>query len=307
MVSGSGADLLGVSDTSEFWFLMAVLAALALFLLREAARRFWQLRTMADTPTAKIQSAPQGYVELAGLVADGRGVVAAPLTGVPCVWFRYRVEEKQGRGRNQDWRTLDKGMSEGAFLLDDGTGRCLVDPRGAQIKPHRTDRWMGPHRNAPRRKGQLVWLDTGERYRFTEERIQVGDPIYLLGHFETPRRGVAEREQLQRELLRLWKQDPARMAQFDRDGDGQIGEADWEFARREATRLAAKTEERMASAPMLSRVMDTGDRRNPYLISTHPAQDLTVSLRWQVFGLTIAFLAIILGVGLALIERFGSI
>ncbi len=313
MVSGADsvrdAGFPGGSETAEFWFVMVVLAAIALYLLREAARRFWQLRTITDTPTAKIQSAPQGYVELSGLVVEGDGSVPipAPLTDRPCVWYRYRIEKKQGSGRrSNEWTTVEKGTFDRPFLLDDGTGRCLVDPGGAQLKLHRTDRWLGPNRNPRHHQVHFAWLGGDERFRFTEERIQVGDPIYLLGRFHTPRRGSAEREQLQRELLRLWKRDPDRMRQLDRDGDGEIGEADWELARQEAERLAAKTEDRIALMPVMSRVVDTGDASSPYIISTYPVEDLVVGLRWRTLGLTFGFLAIVASAGFALIQRFGS-
>jgi len=46
--------------TVEFWLLFATLAAGSLFLLRQGARTYWRLRTITDTPTARIQSAAQG-------------------------------------------------------------------------------------------------------------------------------------------------------------------------------------------------------------------------------------------------------
>ncbi len=289
----------------EFWLLMAGLLGLAIYLLHAGLRTFWRLRTILDTPTSKIQSAPQGYIELSGLARAANATVPGKLTGKPCVWYQYRIQKRQSSGRSNNWKTLEQGTAERAFALDDGTGRCLIEPEGAQVKLGRTEQWHGPHRDPSRRKANFAWLGRGERYRFTESRIQAGDPIYLLGRFETPRRGPAERERLQRELLRLWKRDPKRMAQFDTDGDGRISPAEWAQVRQDAERLAAQSEQRINQAPATSRVVDTGDSRHPFVISTHSVEDLTSRLRWQTIGLNAGFLAVAALLGAAVIERLG--
>ena len=48
-------------------------------------------RLIEDTPTSRIRSAPQGFVELAGVagVFEGEPIIA-PLTQRPCCWYRYR-------------------------------------------------------------------------------------------------------------------------------------------------------------------------------------------------------------------------
>jgi len=56
----------------------------------------WRERIMLDTPTALIRAASQGYNELAGLarLVPG-GPIITPLTKQSCVWYWYKVEEKQ--------------------------------------------------------------------------------------------------------------------------------------------------------------------------------------------------------------------
>src|SRR5687768_16103865 len=53
-----------------------------------------RLLAMSGTPTSRIASAAQGYVELLG---RGRNLpefkVVSPLNQLPCVWYRYIVEE----------------------------------------------------------------------------------------------------------------------------------------------------------------------------------------------------------------------
>ena len=101
-------------------------------------------RVIRDTPTSRVRSAAQGYVEL-----DGRGQLApgvdtrAPLTRLPCTWWTYRIEEAQSSRRSRSWNTIERGTSDSVFWLDDGTGRCLIDPRGAQVFAAEKTVWYG--------------------------------------------------------------------------------------------------------------------------------------------------------------------
>ncbi len=287
----------------EFWLLSGAMAAGAAFLLHLSTRFFWRLRTVTDTPTARIQSASQGYLELTGTARPHRGLTAGPLTGTPCIWYRYSVEERKRRGKSEHWVRIEGGDCPTPFALDDGSGHCIVEPTRAHLKLHRRDRWRGPQRS-PRNR-ERGWLFSSDRFRFTEERIEDGDPIYLLGYFETPRRGPEERERLQRALLRVWKQDPARAARFDRDGDGSVSPEEWELVRNEAATLAERAESDQASKLATPRVRDTGDARQPFVISTYTEEDLASGLRWQAFGATAAALVLGVAATLMLLARLG--
>ena len=122
-----------LADPLNFWIICLVVAVLAGFLLRLGLNGFWRLRTVVDTPTARVRSAPQGYVELTGLSLPYRGSVRAALTGLPCLWYRFKIEEKRGTGKSRRWVTVESGEADSPFLLDDGTGRCLVEPNGAEL------------------------------------------------------------------------------------------------------------------------------------------------------------------------------
>lgn len=299
-----GTAVLGL-EPAEFWLLSGVMAAGAVFLLHLGTRCFWRLRTVTDTPTARIQSASQGYLELAGTARPHRGLTAGPLTGKPCIWYRYSVEERKRRGKNEHWVQIEAGDCPTPFSLDDGTGNCVVEPARAYLKLHRRDRWRGPHRS-PRNR-ERGWLFSSDRFRFTEERIEDGDPIYLLGHFETPRRGPEELERLRRALLRVWKQDPVQSARFDRDGDGVVSPEEWDLVRAEAATLAERAESAQASKPVTARVRDTGDARQPFVISTYSEEDLVSGLRWQAFGATAGALVLGVAATVMLLTRLGLV
>lgn len=291
-------------DPVPFWFLFSVLAASAPFLLYKGAQAFWRLRTVTDTPTSRIQSASQGYVELSGLARPHLDRVEGPLTGRPCLWYRFRIEEEQGRAGRRRWTTIDHGESCSSLLIEDGSGQCIIDPTGAYVRPHRVERWTGSYRN-PRSREPGKWYQA-KGYRYVEERIEDGDSLYCLGRFETPLRGPAERDQLQRALLKVWKRDPARLARFDADGDGSISPAEWERARNEASALAERAELKRSDIPVLARLVATGDDRQPFVISTYPEEALTATLGRQTLGYTAGFVAVAVAALAGALVRFGG-
>lgn len=300
---GVGSLVLGL-DPVPFWFLFTAMVAGAPFLLYKGTQAFWRLRTITDTPTARIQSAAQGYVELSGWARPHLGQVEGPLTGRPCLWYRYRVEEEQGGGNTRGWKSVERGESTKPFLLDDGSGQCIVDPAGADVRPRWVDRWSGRYRN-PRIGTPGRWYQANQ-YRYVEERIEDGELLYCLGRFETPRRGPAERDRLRRALLKVWKQDPARLARFDTDGDGTISMQEWEQARREAGDLAERAETQRRLLPVLARLTATGEERQPFVISTYTEEELAATLRWHTFWFTLAFVVVAVAAAASALARFGA-
>jgi hypothetical protein len=141
------------------------------------------------------------------------------------------------------------------------------------------------------------------RYRYTEERIREREPVYVLWHLETPRRGPGGEERLARGLLASWKRDPQRMARLDTNGDGTVDLQEWEAARAEAARIAADAERRVQAEPPLSRVSRGGDPRHPFVVSTHGEGDLIRRLRLITAGSTLLFLALASALGVALTAR----
>lgn len=176
-------------------------------------------RLIKDTPTSRVASAAQGYVELAGLgkAFSGQQLVSK-LSGTPCLWFKYRVERRS----DDRWEKVEEGRSDDTFLLDDGSGECVIDPDGAEI--------ISSHRR--------TWIQ-GD-YRHTEWRLLPGDYLYAIGEFASI--GGANTDLDLRkdvgDLLSEWKQDRHQLlARFDKDGNGEIDHREWEEARRQAVRL----------------------------------------------------------------------
>ena len=253
-------------DRLKVWLIMIGLAVAAVYSFWSACKSWAKNRTIEDTPTSRIRSAAQGYVELSGRGtmppnAENKG----PLTGIPCTWWRYKIEERSRSGRSRSWSTIQSGTSEVPFLLDDGTGQCLVNPRGAEVFPGASDVWYGPSEwpdvRIPKGTGIFGWLVDAcmtDKYRYTEHRLQSNEHVCALGAFrsvggasvENPDDAVAE-------LLHQWKHDQGTLlARFDRDHDGSLNSAEWEQARATARKQVL---EGRAAEPLSPRVNVLGD------------------------------------------------
>lgn len=254
------------------WAITAAAIALVSLVLWIIAWR--HVRAVADTPTSKIVSAAQGYVELQG---RGRAFDGPPLLSklsqTPCLWFRYQVEHR----RDDQWDTEDQGESDGSFILDDGSGECLIDPEGAQVLTRSKKTWQ-----------------TGE-YRYTEWFVHPGQNIYALGQFVT-RGSVDLRLSLSedmRTLLAEWKQNPAQLhKRFDLNGDGELDLREWELARAQARRevLASHREARQLADVHVMHLPPAGQL---YLLATIPPENILLRYRlWAGFHLLCFFAAL---------------
>lgn len=180
-------------------------------------------RAVADTPTARVASAPQGYIEVVGQGRHPPGEqLKSHLTGLPCLWYRYRIEHKDS---NNKWQHHESGESEDTFGLDDGTGMILVDPDRAEIITANKQTWI---------KGD---------YRYTEWSLIEGNLLYVLGDHVTLG-GAAEQLDFRNdvsELLSEWKRNrPTLLKRFDLNDNGEIDLEEWELARRAAHREIEK-------------------------------------------------------------------
>lgn len=267
------------ADTDAFWLVCALLLAAVLAGGWLGFRRLRRARLIEDTPTQRVRSATQGYVELEGVARwmDGPKTMS-PLTRTPCVWWHYSVEHRRGSGRNARWQRLEGGRSDDLFLLDDGSGECVVDPEGAQIYPDIRRQWRGgtrrPLRTPKANRGWLGTLGFGS-YRYTERLISTGAPLHALGQFSTVRAARADDERhAVRELLAEWKRDrETLLARFDANGDGRIDMQEWEAARQAAIDSVRR---QRADRPVLP---DTHVLRRPgdgraFLLSTWPQDKL---------------------------------
>lgn len=225
----SGTQLLLLSVAAQLesrmgWLVcLSSMATISVFAWLSALRR---LRAIRDTPTSKIASAAQGYVELIGRGQQfGETPLISKLRQLPCLWYRFKIEEQYKTKNGHSWRTVDSGESEDSFLIRDGTGECVVDPEQAEISTNHRDQWQ-----------------TGD-HRYTEWKLLKEDSLYVIGEFRTQGGSTLTfdtRAELNA-LLAEWKKDmPALHARFDLNQDGVLSMDEWLLARQAAKREVAK-------------------------------------------------------------------
>lgn len=275
-------------DRFKFWLVVVGLAAGAVYSFWYGFKAWRKNRVIEDTPTSRVRSAAQGYVELSGqgvLPADSHN--KGPLSGIPCTWWRYKVEERSSAGRSRSWSTVDSDTSSEPFLLNDGTGQCLIDPCGAEVFPGATNVWYGPEAwprgRIPDGSGLFGWLvDTfvTDKYRYTEHRLEANKHVYAIGAFRSLGGASAEDpEAAAAALLRAWKQDQAALlARFDSNHDGTLSSAEWEQARAAARRQVSADRAAEVQPPSLNVLADPMDGRS-FLLAASDGESLARRFR----------------------------
>lgn len=274
-----------------------VLAALISFYYFARDWKRWHL--IKDTPTARLRSAHQGYIELEGKgKSPSNQPIFAPLSNHQCIWYHSLVERKetileQKRTRTE-WKILYQHTSDQSFMLDDGTGTCLVNPEGAEITSNEKLIWHGntewPTRTRVLDSASAIVALTS-RYRYSERLILPGQQLYILGHLQT--RSPATEQSVQniaRDLLCDWKQDRQQLLErFDSNRDGEIDQAEWEIARKTARSQARTLHQQLLHEPEIHQVSSPENGRRPFIISVHPQTALIHKYRRHaLFMLTVS-------------------
>lgn len=306
------ANTIRQSDPVAVTIAVVVLAAGCIYASWRTWRYASHIRLIEDKPTAKIRSVPQGYVELEGRgkLMEGPPIIAK-LTGLPCVWFRYKIEEltttNSSRGSHSRWETIDKGESTETFWLVDDTGRVVIDPEGAQIMPRHKDKWRSRSSFSGITKPAFVAnfvasQHAGGNYRFTEERINSGDRLYALGLLRNVSSfsGSTTVDEDVRALLGEWKKNqPALVARFDLNKDGKIDEKEWMLARSQARRETLKNRQEQVNYVIdgLNVLGPTNDHSRPYILSAYSQKEITKRYRlWMMVFAGACFLSGFAGV-----------
>lgn len=264
-----------------------------------SAMQWRRARAFEDTPTSRIRSAAQGYVELAGVARALPGdETRSPLTNRACLWYTYRVEERSNSSRDE-WTTIDSGTCDETFAIEDGTGQATIDPEGADVTALDKDLWYGDTpRVPPALRPWRFFGGIGSRYRYTEWLILDGQPLAAVGFFRTQRAGD-QAVSLDTELalrLRDWKQDSERMRRIDTDRDGKISANEWEQARSAAREEIVKELREQSTMPGWSVLQKPADGR-PFLLGTGTVKELAGRYR-RTAALVLAGSIVAFGFGL---------
>lgn len=282
------------------WALAALggAAAAGWFGLRELRRA----RELEDTPQSRIRSAAQGYVQLLGRARLMPGPpILSPLSGAPCVWWRFRVVDTS----NRESEVIADASSEDLFYLSDTTGDCIVDPVGASVEPNVSRRWRG-HLRKPLHLPRNRWdaFLTFGRYRYSEQLITEDALFTAKGWFRTQAAVQAADES--RDLAALlgeWKRDRRDLLRrFDANHNGRIDPEEWEAARAAALEEIRTQHAGEQAMPDLDVLGLPPDRRE-FLLSAIPRQRLL--RRYRLRGRLLLAAAALAGLGLLLLSGHG--
>ena len=280
------------AEPAHFWLAIAVIGLLACAGFVFTFIFFHRARIIEDTPTSRIRSAAQGYVELSGRGALMEGApIIAPLTTTQCTWYRYKVE-KLG---DKHSRVVESGTSEELFLLVGATGQCVIDPDGASVTAGTKQVWY--ENNYPSRRHKVfssgILGGLGARYRYTEERMHPGDPLYAIGMFMSVggnSDSFNSREEVAA-LLKEWKKDHAGMLErFDVNGDGEIDLQEWEEVRKAAQHKVRQARTAHGLMPATHIMVKPKYDSRPFLLSVRPQHELVKTYKFKAVACLLGFL-----------------
>lgn len=299
----------------DFWFWLLTLGVAVVGGGAAALRWLKIARLVEDTPTSRVRSAAQGYVELSGRGLPLGGTQnLAPLTQRPCIWWRYRISRRTRRSGpkspRESWETVASGMSGLPFLLDDGTGQCIVKPEGAEVLSTESTTWHGSTPWPSAGPGEMPRGSQERDYRYVEDRIYENEQVYALGGFRSTTGAIETDAQAEMAtLLSEWKQDqPALRERFDRDRDGRISLEEWEHARQAASQAVQEARADRQADPQQTtalHVVARPDSDQLFLLAALPAADVARSYRRRAILAFAGFVAAVCAFGWLLQGAFG--
>lgn len=175
----------------EALVVLAVVAGVAIvaasLVWNEKARIRRELRGAPRVDIADLREGRTGRV--VGRVGEGE-TLQAPFTGRSCVFYEATVEEYRSSGKTGSWRQVVREAVGVPFVLDDGTGRAIVDPRGARVAVDldMTTR-SGTFDDATPVEEQFLsrhglrstgWV-FNKSFRYREGVIEIGETIAVMG------------------------------------------------------------------------------------------------------------------------------
>jgi hypothetical protein len=173
--------------------LIVLFIAATIAFIRRVRRLRKSLARMTKYATSTVAGAPtSGVVELVGVVTPtGDGVLEAPFSGAPCVWWSVEISESKGSSIVIVMRT----SAARDFYLDDGSGAL------ARIRTARAKVALKQHsQNLPEQKERVrafvekhaIEKDVKDLL-WGEDRIDLKTGVYVIGHASPPDADAAAR------------------------------------------------------------------------------------------------------------------
>ena len=124
--SGTSSDPLIVLRSPILWGIAGV--GIGIFLFFRGFPFLKRKRLIQNIPTSTIRGAALGAVEVSGTVV-GPYTLISPLSEADCFYYHAVA-----RSTDEEEKEVAEEVLYAPFFLDDGTGRLMVDPRGAEME-----------------------------------------------------------------------------------------------------------------------------------------------------------------------------
>lgn len=173
-------------------------------MLYRSFKSFKRLRAIADTPSSKVASAPQGLVEFEGF-AWPQGETVLSLDGQEAVYYTLELQREQssgsGNSRRTEWVKVFSYEHANPFYLLDPTGIAVIEPGNCEVditKPS-TTHYSKLSREAKTKLDEFTngtvphfppsesffGKLTATKFRVVEKKIVIGSPLCAMGNFRT--------------------------------------------------------------------------------------------------------------------------
>jgi hypothetical protein len=226
-------------------------------------------RFIQNIPRSTIRSAALGLVEVSGKV-EGPYTILAPLSEQDC--FYYRAMARQGGERSAAEETLSA-----PFFLDDGTGKVMVDARGAEtdlppvFSENYSDQMPDYLRPFLNRHGI-----TGFPVALEEYCVRPGDTMFVLGTLRenTAAEGIASADASQQGFLSPEAADLQRRGEIEAEIPAAAA-----LIAHSGLRSPAKPSAEFDVHPPV--VLAADGTKHPLFISARSQREIVRALGWQ--------------------------
>lgn len=266
LLSGSSPDPLSFLLNPVVWALVGFPIGIYAFI-----RGFFLLRRkrfIQNIPRSTIRGAPLGLVEVAGKV-EGPYTIIAPMSEEECFYYRAVVWRKGERG---PWRKAAEESLAAPFFLDDGTGKMMVDPRGAEtdLPPVFSEEYETDVPDHLRHFLSRHAVASGFPLKLEEYCVRPGDTLFAMGTLrensgsKAPGSGQGETEFLSPEA-----------ADLERRGEMEV---DWPGAAIGAPANVARTSKPSTEYDLHPPVVLAGTRNRALFLSSSSRSEIVETL-----------------------------
>jgi hypothetical protein len=175
---------------------LPILVLEGVFLYKAAANRK-RAKLIAGTLLSHVADLGAGRAKVQGWVVTFSEPLTAPLSGRPCVYYRFQVEEKRTHyhgphgGGGSHWKSVIDDVQSIPCGLDDGTGVAGLNlPEAELVLSPGTQSRSGFLNDAPPQLERVLndWYGRSSKglifnkgMRYTETLIEEGDDLLVLG------------------------------------------------------------------------------------------------------------------------------